>query len=495
MELRNLTVEEYKKLIDRYGMEKVWNVICEELKNNDWKEFSEKFFSFDELGKLYEVGLAHTNKISKKEMGKYYTPKDVCCLMSQMLFETDNNTTLADTGCGAGNLILEALDFTNAVKTVYLFDLDKLALDICEARIVSKFGNRFNIIKKHGNFLSEDTILPSGVKVIANPPYTHSTPSDTLPSTSHQAYYQSKDLYVGFMEKILKSTSEAVLITPQSFLVGSKFSIIREQLSSSFEGEIYTFDNIPASIFNGKKEGIFNTNTSNSVRAAITHIIRKENPAGFRLSHLIRFKEEERGRVVSLEYLRNQLGDTRQNLKQPLKCFKELESFVNGIMNSSTETIKSLISSEPTEYKIRVNNSARYFIVGTVRELERDGYYDVYAKDEKSFYLLYALLNSSYCYMFWRMFDGGILYPKSVLLKTPMPNINLTKEVMELITEMVNSEEEYLVYKKNASKMQESVKFSESLRERLNEGLFGGGIPFYLVHQNSETLTEKQDLQ
>lgn len=485
----NLSIEEYKTLIDKYGFEKTWNSICKKLKTLDHQEFSEKIFNFEELGKLYEIGLAYTNKISKKEMGKYYTPKDVCQLMSQMLFETDDEKVIADTGCGTGNLILEALNWTENIEKVYIYDLDKIALNVCEARIKSKFGNRFKVVKKFGDFISDEIKLPKNAKIIANPPYSKIKVSDDF-KEKHPAYYQSKDLYVGFMEKILKSASKAVIITPQSFLVGNKFSLIRKQMAGEFEGEIYSFDNVPASVFNGKKEGIFNTNTSNSVRASITYLRKADNLTGFRLTHLIRFKEEERSEVIKLAYLKEQLGCVKQDLKTPLKCFKELENFVYQVINSSTKTISSLLSEEPTEFKLRINNSARYFTVGTKMKLSRDGYYDVYARNEQSFITLYALLNSSYCYMFWRMFDGGILYPKSVLLKTPLPSIEITEELKNTVQTMINKEQEFTVYKMNAGKPQESVKFPTQYRNALNSLLFGNNLPFDLIHQNNETLSE-----
>ena len=51
---------------------------------------------------------------------------------------------------------------------------------------------------------------------------------------------------------------------------------------NQYNGEIYSFDNVPGNIFCGRKHGIFNTNTSNSVRAAIT-VVRKDNSNGLNL--------------------------------------------------------------------------------------------------------------------------------------------------------------------------------------------------------------------
>lgn len=88
------------------------------------------------------------------------------------------------------------------------------------------------------------------------------------------------------------------------------------------------------------------------------------------------------------------------------------------------------------------------------------------------------------------MFDGGILYPKSILLKTPLPSMEITEELKNTVQTMINKEQEFTVYKMNAGKPQESVKFSTQYRNALNSLLFGNNLPFDLIHQNNETLSE-----
>lgn len=69
---------------------------------------------------------------------------------------------------------------------------------------------------------------------------------------------------------------------------------------------------------------------------------------GYRLTHLIRFKTSERKEVLSLSYLKMQLGNRRQNLTLPLKCYVELEEFVMNVINNPTIPIESLTSSSET---------------------------------------------------------------------------------------------------------------------------------------------------
>ena len=80
------------------------------------------------------------------------------------------------------------------------------------------------------------------------------------------------------------------------FISGSKFYSLRKEMCDLGNGFIVAFDNVPGNIFCGRKQGIFNTNTANSVRAAITVLNRSGTLKGFRVSPMIRFKNEERRR-------------------------------------------------------------------------------------------------------------------------------------------------------------------------------------------------------
>ena len=69
-------------------------------------------------------------------------------------------------------------------------------------------------------------------------------------------------------------------------------------MSDIGNGFIVSFDNVPGNIFCGRKHGIFNTNTANSVRASITVLKKDDALKGFKVSPLIRFKNEEREKLL-----------------------------------------------------------------------------------------------------------------------------------------------------------------------------------------------------
>ena len=508
--IKNLNLEIYYDILDIYGLEKTWKYIISSLRKHTLKEINQTFVKFDDIGELYEIGLAHTDKIEKKDMGKYYTPTDVASVMSKLLLENNDIENIADVACGTGNLIIEVIkqiqieklfDINQFIKEghLYLYDLDPIALDICVAKIelivgesVKKFINR-----KCGDFLSKTISLPENCSVITNPPYSLVT--DIKKSwTKSDVMSQSKDLYAGFIDKILTYSNNAVIVSPQSFLVSDKFSILREKLGANFYGEIFSFDNVPGTLFNGRKHGIFNTNNANAVRASISSI-KRNGHQGFRLSHLIRFRSEQRKDVIDLDFLRTKLGETVQDLETPLKAFRELEPFVDEILTDNRIYISDLIeeneSKQLQKYKLNVSTSARYYTVASKRNLDRNGVYEIYAKDEDSFYLIYALLSSSYAYMWWRFHDGGILFSKRWLLRTPLKPelINEVPKIKKIVNKMIKEETDNLSYKKNAGAYQESIKFPLKYRNELNNALFSEYSDYFeLLHRNNEVYPDEE---
>lgn len=503
LQLEDIDLESYRSILNEYGLEKTWEWILKELKKYNLQKLNNTFFKFDDIGELYEIALAQTNKIKKKEMGKYYTPTDVSRVMASLLLENEIEV-LVDVACGTGNLIIEVIKMINETKkfdiiefikkgNLYLYDIDRLALNICVAKIEllleEQLAEYINLIDS--DFLDKNIELPENSSVITNPPYSLIKKFKRSWKKT-DVLKQSKDLYAAFMDKILDYCKHAVIVSPQSFLVSIKFSSLRKKLGSNFTGEIYSFDNVPGTLFNGRKHGIFNTNNANGVRASISSI-RRENDTGFRLTHLIRFKSDQRKDVINFEFLKSKLGTKKQDLVEPKKTLKELESFVEDILNSNPLKIGDLLEDDPEKqdnrFKINVSTSARYFTVASKKDLNRSGVYEVYAKDEDMFKLIYGLISSSYVYMWWRFFDGGILFTKRWLLKTPVSKEVIEKAhlIFNVVDDMIKNEEKHLTYKKNAGKLQESVKFPIKYRQKLNKILFKDYSKYFeLLHRNSE---------
>ena len=403
-------------------------------------------------------------------MGKYYTPIDVANVMAKYLLELPGHN-ICDLCCGTGNLILAVLEAMGEEEAknslqqgyIYLYDIDETAMKICKAILIHKYGDcAKNIHIVHGDCLRSDVHFPEKCKIISNPPYGR---QDSLSTSQYVCAKATKELYVAFMEKILLEQAPGVIITPHSFLGGSTFKILRKELNTS-GGRIFAFDNVPANIFKGKKFGIFNSNEANSTRAAITII--EPDKKGFQVAPFIRFKSEDRSAVLTNDFLNSLLPSTIQNDGDSVlyRIEKGTEDIVSKWL-SQTKTLNNLLSTTPTNFKIDVPNTCRYFTTGANRTLSRSGKITFYFKDEDSFYLGYAFLNSSLCYYWHRMCNGGVTYPKTLLKEMPIFG-EATDKIKKLCDKMIAEEEQYIVLKKNAGAYQENIKFPMNYHKILN---------------------------
>ena len=478
---KNYSLDHYIKDIETYGIEYTWHYIC-----NYVLTYGENvdFLNVRNFGEMYEIGLAIQDKQQKKENGQYYTPDDVAIVMSEW-FDPLEGQNVCDVGCGTGNLILTYLDYIGKERAlqllsegkVYIYDIDTVALKICKTAILMKYGKEFEY-KIHdvaGDFLSSKIKLPENCKVISNPPYA-AIQQIGLYWNNTRVLDDSRELYSIFMEKIIQESLSSVIITPYSFISGAKFYSLRKILNQR-NGEIYSFDNVPGNIFSGKKHGIFNTNTSNSVRAAIT-IVRKSNSDGFRLTPLIRFKSTERKALLQCKTLESFLSPKKQkiSLKSPVfyKCFKELQPLYDHLTEKSGRHVLAELVSNEGKYILSMPNTCRYFTSAVSGRMNRSGQITLHFSEERKFNYVYCLINSSFVYWHWRLFDGGITYPISLLLKMPIFYEYLSEEdhvfFEKTVKEMSEKANEFIVKKKNVG-IQENIKYPRQYRDRINQRL------------------------
>lgn len=481
--LNNYTLENYIKDIDTNGLKSTWHTILSETLNNNFKS---DIFNVDNYGELYEIGLEHVNKISKKEMGKYYTPKDVAVIMSNWL-KPLKGEKICDVGCGVGNLILnylEVIEKDKAVellnnKLIYIYDMDEVALEICKYSIAIKYGKEYlnKINAKCCDFLNRSIKLPKNSKVISNPPYYKiSCIGENWDMT--KILNDSKELYSVFMEKIISQSVASVIITPYSYIGSTKFYSLRKFMNN-YNGFVVSFDNVPGNIFNGRKHGIFNSNKGNSVRAAITVVENKDNIKGFKFSPLIRFKTDERNRMLNNNYLYSLINDRYQqvsaNKKAYYKCHIDLLNLLDKWELMSNEKMGNFIDSNG-KYKIYVPTTCRYFTVGAKKNLSRDGKRIIKIRDKNKYNYVYCMLNSSFAYWYWRLYDGGINCPLTIINSIPVfydiLNKNQKDRIDKIAEEMQSKEQKYLVYKMNAGRQQENIKFPIKYRNEINKIFF-----------------------
>lgn len=477
--LEDYSLDLYVKDIEAYGLERTWfDITNYVLTYGD----NTGFLNVRHFGEMYEIGLAIQDKQQKKKNGQYYTPDDVATVMSEW-FDALEGENICDVGCGTGKLILTYLDYIGKDRAlqlldegkVYLYDIDTIALRICKTALLMEYGKAYDdkIHDVAGDFLSSKIALPENCKVISNPPYA-AIKQIGLYWNNTRVLNDSHELYSVFMEKIIQESLSSVIITPYSFISGTKFYSLRRVLNQH-HGEIYSFDNVPGNIFSGKKHGIFNTNTSNSVRAAIT-VVRKNNSDGFRLTPLIRFKSTERKALLQCKTLESFLSPKRQKIASdnPMyyKCHKQLQPLYDCLKEKAGPHILAELVSKNGELVLSMPNTCRYFTSATSGTMNRNGQITLHFNDEKKFNYVFCLINSSFAYWHWRLFDGGITYPLSLLLKMPVIYHSLSEEdhayFMETVKEMSDKANEYIIKKKNVG-IQENIKYPRQYRDRINQ--------------------------
>lgn len=489
----------YREDIRTFGLSKCWERICRWLLEHGEGEF----LQIQSLGHLYEEGLAVQDKFDKKHNGQYYTPGDVAAVMAEWL-ERLPGEDVCDVGCGVGNLILAYLDRLGKEKAahilragrVHLYDLDETALCICLVSIGIRYGlDAMSAVHVQcGDFLDAQVLLPSGSKVISNPPYAAVR---DIPSTWRQTavVLETKELYSAFMEKIFLQSGASVVITPYSFIGGEKFYPLR-RIMNGRNGFVISFDNVPGAVFCGRKHGIFNSNTGNSVRAAITVVEGSPTAKGFRFSPLIRFKSVERACLMTCRALEGFLGSRRQLVSpdNPMfaKCDRRLEDVYRAWVMKSDSVVQAHVS-PLGNHCLSMPNTCRYFTVATDERLARKGQVVLSFADEEVYWYVFCMINSSFAYWHWRLFDGGITYPKGLLLRMPLFFGALGESdrrfCREMARRMIRERGKYVIRKANVG-MQENVKYPRAFRDAINErflhvlGLAQNARVFDVVHSN-----------
>jgi len=247
---------------------------------------------------------------------------------------------------------------------------------------------------------------------------------------------------------------------------------------NNFSGEIYAFDNVPGNIFNGRKHGIFNTNKANSTRAAITVCRSEDKEKGFNITNFIRFKQTERKIILNKTYLNNALSNVKQivsdNNSMFFKCDKDLIPVFNKWKIVSDSVTLSDYIAENGKYILSIPSTCRYFTVASNKPTNRNGQFILAFDNYDAFLLAYALINSSFAYWYWRIYDGGITYSKSLILSIPFPYKALSNDdkffFKTIYEEMIQIQNKFVVQKNNVGS-QESIKFPKQYRDRLNERL------------------------
>ena len=500
-------------LLRKHGLRKTWrNILATHI--NGVKEFkyilqSKEFegailidrdilldLSIGEIGVLYEYSVTRVNSEARKSNGQFFTPDDVAIFMAEFSKKFPEGVWL-DPCSGIGNLSWHLAsiqkDPEEFLKSrLILSDKDPTALLIARTLLTVSFQNRskklFNQIS--GNFREFDFLsvaskesgtdlhplladIPQHDFVIVNPPYL-ATEIDSRFETA-----KSRDLYAYFLENIIKTSKGFISVTPQSFTNAGKFEDLRRLILEKYPRVmIFNFDNVPANIFKGIKFGSKNTNTANSIRAAIT--IAQPGRRKRQITSLLRWRSHERDSLFRLAS--NHLSTVELTEEFFPKVSKSYESLYESV--SRLPRLGEKVSKAPTKHVLYVPSSPRYFISALRIPVKRASMHEIYFRNSKDRDLAYLLLNSSFMYWWWRVRDGGMTLSQETINSLPVPSFAVSPS---LVRALQASEHTSKVYKQNAGAAQENVKHPMDLIDKLNRIVIPKSADLLItLHQNSD---------
>ena len=117
-------------------------------------------------------------------------------------------------------------------------------------------------------------------------------------------------------------------------------------------------------------------------------------------------------------------------------------------------------------------NTCRYYTTASNKKINRSGQIILHVDNEQIFNYLFCLINSSFAYWFWRLYDGGITYPNRLLMQLPVFLHRLTSNDNEffknIANEMINNANNFKITKNNVG-IQENIKYPRKYRDLINE--------------------------
>jgi hypothetical protein len=520
--ITDFDANELQDLISKLGLRKAWtSILATHLQAKPDFEYilrdaqfaSAKILKHDllqgltigEVSVIYEYSVTLVDSKSRKSNGQFFTPDDVAKFMAKFSKGFPDGTWL-DPCSGIGNLTWHLVDSQNnpedfLIHKMKLSDRDELALLIARTLLTVSFqaSNRdlFNAIED--NFIPFDFLsvsqgnepglssgegnlyqIPEHDFVIVNPPYLATKADDRFEVA------KSADLYAYFLENIVKSSMGFISVTPQSFTNAHKFRELRELLLRSYSNlTIFNFDNIPGNIFYGIKFGSKNSNTANSIRAAVTVAIPGNGER--RITSLTRWRRSERDQMFE------SVGKTLSNVPLGADYFPKVSKRFQRLYLTVTpeRTLGDFLSLNPTSYPLHVPSSPRYFISALKTPAKRVSQHSIYFRNERDRDRAYILINSSLAYWWWRVRDGGMTLSRETLKSLPFPHFKASSKLAQLLEA---SEIDNKVFKQNAGAAQENVKHPLALVLRLNKHVIPEFADILITTHNNSDFAKFKDM-
>jgi hypothetical protein len=429
--------------------------------------------SIGDIGVVYEAILALSDSRSRKQQGQYFTPDDVAEFMARQARRFPSGRWL-DPCCGVGNLawhlawsMADRADFV--AERLSLVDRDPVALKTAIVLLVASFaahGDSSALAALAARSRPRDFLdpgpLPKHDFVIVNPPYARADQIDRFRTA------EARELYAYFLERVATESRGFVAITPASYLGGSKYAPLRAVLAELGGGDVVVFDNVPDTCFRGYKYGSTNTSKTNFVRAAVT--VSAPGDVDWRVTPILRWATSSRARMF--RGARDRLVPVRRGpdgeWAKVMPGTEEVWDAVSGAL----VRLGDLLSRHPTEFRLSVASTPRYYVSATRRDLDRGSKHVLHFRTRRDMDRAYLLLNSSLPYWWWRCLDGGVTLSRRTLLSLPVPAA--LRATPSVVRRLEASEATDVVTKLNAGRHNENVRRPRSLVDQIDAMLLPG---------------------
>ncbi|WP_278491348.1 Eco57I restriction-modification methylase domain-containing protein [Acinetobacter gyllenbergii] len=224
--------------------------------------FEEANDFLEQLELLQFIHASNTSNEFKKNIGQFFTSKEIAIFMSSLISVEDDTYKLLDSCAGLGMLSISTILFlvNKGVKKIHLdaYEIDtdtatKLKDNLNNLKSFLNINLSFNIFIE--DFLMKELSEDYDITVI-NPPYFKLS-KDSKYRTNHNGLLKkSPNIYSSFIIKSifrLKNKGQLIFITPRSFTNGSNFEEFRNKLTKDNCIEYIHLFNSRTAIFKNDK--------------------------------------------------------------------------------------------------------------------------------------------------------------------------------------------------------------------------------------------------
>ncbi|MCI7354095.1 MAG: N-6 DNA methylase [[Actinobacillus] rossii] len=363
---------------------------------------------------------------SRKDLGKFYTPKDLCQFMLKELVGDTNSIgcKIIDPTCGNSEFLLSYIDYINEkhtisrnkeletlISNIYGNDSNILAITISKVRVFFKIlflSNKaenlnlnYIVEKLNENFTSFDVVLEvqrlgnEFDLVIGNPPYLEDKRKyENIPNHGN-LYANSLQVSIS----LLKENGKLCFIIPISYVSTPRMKKIRDYIKNNTRYlKLFNFADRPSCLFT-------------SVHQKLTILVCKKSSLN-QIEH----------RVFSSAYnfwYKNEREYMLKNLS--LVEVEQFDKFIPKIGSTLEKSIFNKIYTQEKNNSIYITlnqkdfsesegiylNMRATFWIKCFLDYSRSKEYKKFTPDIKQQDYLYCLLNSSLFFWFWCVISDG----------------------------------------------------------------------------------------